>query len=94
MVRVRDWDDMAAEFGINNLNSIDCEFNFTRKMSKFCGRKVVVEEILLSGAIRFVGGELYGWHISADMLEPIGDTPVAQPDVKDFNSILFSKTPD
>ena len=85
---------MVAEFGINDLKSIDCKFHFTSQMSKFCGREIVVREILSSGAIRFVADELYGWQVSADMLEPIGDTPVAQPDVKDFNSILFSKTPD
>lgn len=85
---------MVAEFGINDLKSIDCKFHFTSQMSKFCGMKVVVRDILSSGAIRFVGDELYGWQFSADMLEPIGDTLVAQPDVRDFNSILFSKTPD
>ena len=75
-LRVRQWDDMAAEFGVTHLLSEDiipCKFHFVEDMRKLCGMKFTVSNI--------DGAKLYSeegveklrdwnnWSISADMLE-------------------------
>lgn len=36
-VRVREWDDMAAEFGYSYNGSIRCKHGFTKAMQYLCG---------------------------------------------------------
>lgn len=45
VVRIRDWDDMEAEFGLNRYGNIDCRFTFTHKMSAYCGEVYTIERI-------------------------------------------------
>ena len=38
IVRVRGWDDMEAEFGLNPSGHIACEFTFLERMKYLCSR--------------------------------------------------------
>ena len=37
VVRIRDWDDMVAEFGIDRNGDIPCRAHFVRGMRRLCG---------------------------------------------------------
>lgn len=41
-VRIRDWDDMASEFGINEYGEIPCKYTFAREMRDFCGQEYTI----------------------------------------------------
>ena len=57
-VRVREWDDMEKEFGLDEYGGIVvCGFSFDINMKELCGKEFVVESVgeyshsyLLSGA--------------------------------------------
>ena len=36
--RIRQWEDMANEFGIDTQGNIKCEFSFVKKMKELCGK--------------------------------------------------------
>lgn len=44
-VKVRDWDDMAAEYGTDKLGNIDCDGRFTKEMKQFCGKSLEITDI-------------------------------------------------
>ena len=77
MVRIRDWDDMKAEFGEENGNIL-CTYGFCDYMKPLCGMTLKVRDIR-GGDIDVVDEEgytpaqilsKYCALISADMLEP------------------------
>ena len=45
VVRVRSWDDMKDEFGLNADGNINCRFSFTRAMRKMCGKLYHVSKV-------------------------------------------------
>ena len=77
-LRIRQWDDMEEEFGVNlGLKSIRCKFGFTWKMACLCGLPYTVSAvdaevgIMSEEGTERIGRESGGvWHISAEMLEP------------------------
>lgn len=38
-VRIRDWDDMASEFGVDEDGEIPCKYIFAQSMRDFCGQE-------------------------------------------------------
>ena len=73
--RIRQWDDMAAEFGGGRGgDSICCKFSFPEKMRYLCGQRFTVRDRTM-GAYRSEEGVedtrpgAGVWVISADMLE-------------------------
>lgn len=69
-VRIRDWDDMKSEFGLDCDGNIECQFSFTRDMKPICGIEFTITGI---GANDTITGHNSRWSISADMLELIQD---------------------
>lgn len=45
VVRVRSWDDMKDEFGLDVEGDINCRFCFTRDMQKMCGKLYHVSKV-------------------------------------------------
>lgn len=80
-VRVRQWNDMAEEFGLNDYGYIDCPYEFIPMMEPLCGRVFTISYIhraLRSSdmtAIKVTFEESFPivgmWNISIQMLEPI-----------------------
>lgn len=76
-VRIRDWEDMKKEFGVENLEdgeNIPCKYSFTSKMKHLCGRTVVLEKINSDGFIflsNWSDNSDTGWSFSTDMIEKI-----------------------
>lgn len=44
-VRIREWDDMVAEFGLEEDNEIPCRATFIEDMCKYCGREYTIDGI-------------------------------------------------
>lgn len=44
-VRVRQWDDMAAEFPMRASGSIGVAFAFTHAMREYCGMSCIISEV-------------------------------------------------
>lgn len=67
-VRVREWDDMAKDFGSNEV-MIFCTCSFIDCMKPLCGKVFTVIEA--RGTISYgLDGEASGWMFSDDMLYP------------------------
>lgn len=41
-VTIRQWDDMIAEFGLNEAGSITVPESFTREMERYCGKTFTI----------------------------------------------------
>ena len=77
-VRIRQWDDMAKEFGVNEGGSINCLWHFVDGMKKFCSEIATIigfdyapnnrDRVYL----RFNNEKLNenDWDFSTDMIEP------------------------
>lgn len=75
VLKIREWDDMASEFGINQNGNIPCNLVFVHSMKYLCGNRFTVKYVYNEAAnIRPEEEEFTGWHISADMLEPFWET--------------------
>lgn len=86
-VRIRDWDDMEKEFGLDRWDSIACEFSFPEDMKYLCGCEATIDRIIETKVVLrdWTGGYYDVWDYSTDMLEPV-DTPPTY----EFDSIAFS----
>lgn len=68
-VRIREWEDMAREYGITNRNdSIPVRFSFPPNMREICGKEFKITRI--SG--RRIFGHRTGWEVSDEMIELVG----------------------
>lgn len=75
-LRIREWDDMAAEFGIRD-GEIQCDATFIPEMKELCGMPFTVKDIIQDPRrhYRRYRPEEDGFAyriITAHMLEPIG----------------------
>lgn len=76
-VRIRSWEDMKEEFGIDSYGDILCRCNFVTGMRPLCGLEAKLIKIApLYGTIslQFLNapsGISTGWNYSFDMIEPI-----------------------
>ncbi|MGN0553050.1 MAG: hypothetical protein ACI4I1_06675 [Oscillospiraceae bacterium] len=66
-VRVRQWEDMKKEYGIDRDGDIATRPSFVRRMRKYCGKVLEIKE---------VEGDIYklddiGWDFSEKMFEPV-----------------------
>lgn len=72
-VRVRQWDDMAKEFDVNEFGDINTKTGcFTRQMKKFCGGVCEIYSVLeTSYWLKDEYGHTYYWYFTDDMLEDV-----------------------
>lgn len=68
-VRIKEWDDMAEEYGIDEDGDIDCYCSFTIEMKEYCGKVFEVFEVYDSD--NWKGFEYDGWLFSSDTYEII-----------------------
>ncbi len=82
IVRIRQWDDMAQEFGISGYEfdalepTIPCKGTFTPEMQQFCGKEYKVarlKDMMFGGYSRvfFTDDSTRSFVFSQDMLEPV-----------------------
>lgn len=77
LVRIRDWNDMEAQFGTAESGAIACKFSFVGGMRHLCGRQFVVRRIDPNDRVIPMEMDLFEdkegyrgtWSISTDMIE-------------------------
>lgn len=70
--RIRSWEDMQREFGLNGMDEIDCDYSFVEDMKYLCGKQFTIKAMEAEdGGIRCFSFEDIenGWAIGTDMLE-------------------------
>ncbi len=86
LVRIRDVEDMKAEFGMEGDWRIRAKFSYYlgSMHNDLHGFSSTVREVQPSGIVRFDDPSPGGWSISADMLEPVEshEPPLCQPDLQ------------
>lgn len=78
-LKIREWDDMEKEFGLNRLGSVDCKYVFSISMVPMCGKDFTVRAIENGHFYSYEGTECldgYRYDISSDMLEPRPEKPL------------------
>ena len=75
LVRIRQWDDMEKEFGVNDCGSIMCHYSFSYDMKPLCGKYAEIREHSDNGRVllRFFNCEKEStcWAFHTDMLEKV-----------------------
>lgn len=70
--RIRSWEDMQSEFGLEDGVSINCDFSFVPSMRHLCGQQFTIERIengelgIRCYSVEKIEGR---WQIGTDMLE-------------------------
>lgn len=95
-LRIREWEDMVAEFGLDEFGSIDCKYSFPEDMKYLCGMDFTISEISpLQGDDEYSSEEgiemEYGWSISSDMLEPRTVEYLYTASDSDIDNLLFGE---
>ena len=73
VVQIRQWDDMAKEFGITNYGAIHCiPYVFVKEMKKYCGKRL--EIIAISHSVNNANKYYYlsgapTWAFTSEMFE-------------------------
>jgi hypothetical protein len=79
-VRVRGWEDMEKQFGVDNDGDIKANCYFTKDMRPLCGKKFKIKKVLDGGIVM---GLNTSYNISTDMLEIAGHDARMQINVGD-----------
>lgn len=89
-VRFRSWDDMAAEYGVDEYKNINCQFHFTEEMRLLCGTYATISEITTNKNVylrdfSLESGRDYWWDqikwiYSTDMIEKVAEEE--EPEIK------------
>ncbi len=68
-VKIREWDDMEKEFGLDKNGSIECKYRFLDNMNPLCGKMVELyfDEDFNSWREQYTNKH---WYIYKDMVEP------------------------
>ena len=67
-VKVRSWESMKSEYGVDSSGAIMIPCNFMPEMRKYCGRTVIIEDVISGSrhdSYHIKGGE--GWSFSSQM---------------------------
>lgn len=68
-VRIRSWEDMKKEFGLNGRGDIKCEKIFVSDMKDLCGKIFTISDI--KGPSVYFKEDDTTWVFSTDMIEPV-----------------------
>ena len=84
-VRIRSWEDMESQFGIDEDGNIPCKFSFTEYMKDMCGDEFTITKIHDG---KYSGHEKGNVMLSVDMLEPIQEEEIDGTEIDDFLSAM------
>lgn len=70
-VRIKEWDTLAEEHGIDEDGDIDCLYSFTTEMKEYCGKIIEVNEgnLLEPDIINIFVYE--GWFFTYEMFDVV-----------------------
>lgn len=94
VLRIRQWDDMVDEFGLNSYGYIECSGVFATNMKYLCGKQFTVSSIEYGTYYsderveRNSLGRMI-WRITADMLEPSEEDSLEDITDEELIKLLF-----
>lgn len=71
-MKVRAWDDMEKEFGLDEGGDIKCRCWFTKQMRPTCGKTMRIESVFEESKIYRLAGDITH-HFTDEMLEAVAD---------------------
>lgn len=69
-VKIREWDDMVHQFGLNENGEVKCRYIFLPNMKHLCGQEEVELTFDEFFDMWYVHKDEDEWYISEDMIEP------------------------
>lgn len=72
VVRIRQWDDMKAEYGLDRSGDIRCPGWFLKAMRQYCGYEATITSMSPSGVV-ILDKHPGSFQYTTAMLEPIED---------------------
>lgn len=83
-VRIRQWEDMEKEFGIDLDGDIMTGWYFTKGMRHLCGREAIITEIYGKGVKLDFDNKTgdVDWSYTTDMIEKVEDTEMTKKDLE------------
>ena len=76
-VKIKSWQEMEEEFGLNCIKSINCKFSFTKEMEKYCGAVATIRRIDSYGQVELTSTssnlDFSCWAFSTDMIKKAND---------------------
>lgn len=93
VVRIREWDDMESEFGLELDGSIGCTFSFVAGMRQSCGELCTVfakhcKDVKLAFKDPEIGAKMRRYNFSTDMIEPADYSVMNQEAVRSVSDFL------
>lgn len=78
IVKIREWDDMAAQYGVSKFGDIYLEnspYFFDRDMRHLCGQYIIVDDVDSRGVFHYTDKEYTErWGITKQMVEPVTES--------------------
>ena len=90
-VRVRSWDSMEQEYGINDWGNIDVKCGFTPEMKRFCGKVVTIKSICASGKTYRIKEDNEAFYWSDGMFKSIQKMIVIYADIESKKVVVIDK---
>ena len=90
-VVIREWDDMAEEYGLTPSSDINCRYIFAKGMRYLCGREFTIKAIdykLNEGYVEFEENNDWNYHI--DMIRPAYHKDLNIPSSDLIDNLIFS----
>lgn len=76
-VKIKSWEEMQKEFGLDCDGDINCKWRFVDGMKKFCGSTATISAIDSSGEVKLTSTssnlDFYKWRFSTDMIKKAND---------------------
>ena len=76
-VKIKSWEEMEKEFGLNCNGNINCNSCFTDGMKKFCGAVATIRKIDSDGEVELTSTssnlDFSEWRFSTDMIKKVID---------------------
>lgn len=74
-VKIKSWEEMEEEFGLDHAENINCNFGFTKAMKKYCGTVATIRKIDSDGEVKLTSAssnlDFSDWKFSTDMIKKV-----------------------
>ena len=88
LVRIRQWDDMIAQYGASDYGIATPDAAFVHNMKNLCGREFTIEGFTERHGRMFVDGHNFPWSITEYMIEPADELEDGVYDSEEINTFL------
>ena len=87
-VRIRQWDDMVAQYGASDYGIPTPDAAFVHQMKGLCGREFIIDNFVEMYGRIFIKGHNFPWSITEYMIEPVEGCEDGVYDSEELNPFL------